>query len=66
MAARRHESWQRHGLWRFVCLFLVSILFNSMSIDMVEGHFMMLVLLMFLAPARIWTAEQVDRSTKSC
>ena len=66
MAARRHESWQRHGLWLFVCLFLVSILFNSMSIDMVEGHFMMLVLLMFLAPARIWTAEQVDRSTKSC
>jgi len=66
MAARRHESWQRHGLWLFVCLFLVSILFNSMSIDMVEGHFMMLVLLMFLAPARIWTAEQVDRSTKPC
>jgi O-antigen ligase len=66
MAARRHESWQRHGLWLFVCLFLVSILFNSMSIDMVEGHFMMLVLLMFLAPTRIWTAEQVDRSTKPC
>ncbi len=66
MAALRQESWQRHGLWMFVCLFLTSIVFNSMSIDMVEGHFMMLVLLVFLAPARIWTADQADRSAAAC
>jgi O-antigen ligase len=66
IAAKRIEDWQRHGLWMFVCLFLTSILFNSMSIDMVEGHFMMLVLLVFLAPARIWTADQTDRSSKAC
>jgi len=66
MAAQRAEDWQRHGLWLFVCLFLTSILFNSMSIDMVEGHFMMLVLLVFLAPSRIWTAGHVDRSAAAC
>jgi hypothetical protein len=49
-----------------VCLFLTSILFNSMSIDMVEGHFMMLVLLVFLAPARIWSSDQDHGGTASC
>lgn len=66
LAARRSEAWQRHGLWIFVCLFLTSILFNSMSIDMVEGHFMMLVLLIFLAPARIWSAADNVKDDASC
>ena len=67
IAAQRGEDWQRHGLWLLVCLLLTSILFNSMSIDMVEGHFMMLVLLVFLAPPRIWTQAQVnDGSATSC
>jgi len=66
IAARRSEDWQRHGLWLLVSLFLTSILFNSMSIDMVEGHFMMLVLLMFLAPTHIWTADQANRSAEVC
>ena len=66
IAARRSEDWQRHGLWLLVCLFLTSILFNSMSIDMVEGHFMMLVLLVFLAPARIWSADQNKGSAAAC
>jgi O-antigen ligase len=66
MAAQRAESWQRHGLWLFVCLFLTSILFNSMSINMVEGHFMMLVLLIFLAPARIWSTTGSGEDPASC
>ena len=66
MAARRSETWQRHGMWLFVCLFLTSILFNSMSIDMVEGHFMMLVLLIFLAPTRIWSATDNLKDKASC
>jgi O-antigen ligase len=66
LAARRSETWQRHGLWLFVCLFLTSILFNSMSIDMVEGHFMMLVLLIFLAPSRIWSAPDKMKDHASC
>ena len=66
IAAKRSEDWQRHGLWLFVSLFLTSILFNSMSIDMVEGHFMMLVLLVFLAPARIWSADQDNGSAAAC
>jgi O-antigen ligase len=64
IAASRSQAWQRHGLWLLVCLFLTSILFNSMSIDMVEGHFMMLVLLIFLAPAHLW--DDTDRSATNC
>ena len=66
MAAQRGERWQRQGLWLLVCLFLNSNLFNSMSIDMVEGHFMMLVLLIFLAPARIWSQTVDTKDPTSC
>ncbi|MSQ65713.1 MAG: hypothetical protein EXR37_05110 [Limnohabitans sp.] len=66
MAAQRSGRWQRHGLWLLVCLFLTSILFNSMSIDMVEGHFMMLVLLIFLAPAQIWSQTDDTKDPTSC
>ena len=41
---------QRVGLIMFVYLFMVSILMNSMMVDMEEGHFAMLILLIFLAP----------------
>jgi O-antigen ligase len=41
---------QRVGLVMFVFLFMLSITTNSMMIDMEEGHFTMLILLVFLAP----------------
>jgi O-antigen ligase len=41
---------QRVGLVMFVFLFMLSITTNSMLIDMEEGHFTMLILLVFLAP----------------
>lgn len=41
---------QRIGLVMFVFLFMLSITTNSMLIDMEEGHFTMLILLVFLAP----------------
>ena len=39
---------QRIGLIMFVYLFMVSIFMNSMMVDMEEGHFAMLILLIFL------------------
>jgi len=66
IAARRSEDWQRHGLWLLVCLFLTSIVFNSMSIDMVEGHVMMLVLLVFLAPVHIWSTPDNFKGAETC
>jgi O-antigen ligase len=50
MAWRKTDEVQRIGLVVFVFLFLLSITTNSMMIDMEEGHFTMLVLLIFLAP----------------
>lgn len=41
---------QRIGLIMFVYLFMVSIFMNSMMVDMEEGHFTMLIFLIFLAP----------------
>lgn len=41
---------QRIGLVMFVFLFMLSITTNSMMIDMEEGHFTLLILLVFLAP----------------
>ena len=41
---------QRVSLVMFVFLFMLSISTNSMMIDMQEGHFAMLILLVFLAP----------------
>jgi hypothetical protein len=37
-----------------------------MSIDMVEGHFMMLVLLVFLAPVRIWSTPDNFKGAETC
>jgi O-antigen ligase len=50
MAWHKTDDVQRIGLVVFVFLFLLSITTNSMMIDMEEGHFTMLVLLIFLAP----------------
>jgi O-antigen ligase len=50
MAWKKVDEVQRVGLVMFVFLFMLSITTNSMMIDMEEGHFTMLVLLMFLAP----------------
>lgn len=50
LALLRNDTVQRIGLLMLVFLFMLSITFNSMVIDMEEGHFMMLVLLIFLAP----------------
>ena len=62
MAWHKRDPLQRHGLWVLVTLFLISITSNSMSFDMVEGHFMMLVLLVFLAPGnlKLWP-EKIKR-----
>jgi O-antigen ligase len=46
----KNDAVQRLGLLMFIFLFMLSITFNSMVIDMEEGHFTMLILLIFLAP----------------
>ena len=48
----------------FVYLFMVSILMNSMMVDMEEGHFTMLVLLIFLAPKSLTLLQVTTRTTK--
>ena len=48
---------QRVGLLMFVYLFMVSIFMNSMMVDMEEGHFTMLILLIFLAPGSLALLE---------
>ncbi len=50
MAMQKSDEVQRIALLMYVCVFMLSITFNSMVIDMEEGHFMMLILLIFLAP----------------
>jgi O-antigen ligase len=63
IALQKTDDVQRIGLLMFICLFMLSITFNSMVIDMEEGHFMMLVLLMFLAPKSLTLTlitEEID------
>lgn len=50
VARGKADEVQRVGLVMFVFLFMMSITSNSMMIDMEEGHFTMLILLIFLAP----------------
>ncbi len=50
LALLKSSEVQRVGVLMFVYLFMVSILMNSMMVDMEEGHFTMFVLLIFLAP----------------
>jgi O-antigen ligase len=53
VAWKKTDELQRVGLVMFVFLFMVSITTNSMMIDMEEGHFTMLILLIFLAPKNL-------------
>lgn len=57
IAMKKTDDVQRIGLLMFIYLFMLSIMFNSMVIDMEEGHFMMLVLLMFLAPKSLMMTQ---------
>jgi O-antigen ligase len=50
LALRKTDEIQRIGLLIFIFLFMLSITTNSMMVDMEEGHFTMLILLIFLAP----------------
>ncbi len=53
LAWQKHDEVQRVVCVMFVFLFMVSITANSMMTDMEEGHFTMLILLIFLAPASL-------------
>lgn len=54
----KSDEVQRLGLVMFVFLFMLSITTNSMMIDMEEGHFTMLILLIFLAPKSLDLIKQ--------
>ena len=53
VAWHKHDEVQRVSCLMFVFLFMVSITANSMMTDMEEGHFTMLILLIFLAPVSL-------------
>jgi O-antigen ligase len=57
IAMQKTDDVQRIGLLVLICLLMLSITFNSMVIDMEEGHFMMLVLLVFLAPKTLMLTQ---------
>lgn len=61
----KNDEIQRVGLLMFVFLFMLSITTNSMMIDMEEGHFTMLILLVFLAPKSLYLVGHPSRSTTS-
>jgi O-antigen ligase len=58
VAWRKPDEVQRIGLVMFVFLFMLSITTNSMMIDMEEGHFTLLILLIFLAPKSLDLIKQ--------
>jgi O-antigen ligase len=60
IAIRKEDQVQRIGLLMFICMFMLSITFNSMVVDMEEGHFMMLILLVFLAPKKLAVTQACD------
>jgi O-antigen ligase len=62
MALGKTDIVQRVGLLTFIFLFMLSITTNSMMIDMVEGHFTMLILLIFLAPKSLDLLKCEDAS----
>ena len=57
MAWYKTDEVQRVGMLMYVFLFMFSITTNSMAIDMEEGHFMMIMLLIFLAPKDLALAQ---------
>jgi O-antigen ligase len=58
VALTKKDEVQRISLLMFVYFFMVSILMNSMMVDMEEGHFTMLILLIFLAPKSLNLIKQ--------
>lgn len=63
LALTKTSEVQRIGLIIFVYLFMVSIFMNSMMVDMEEGHFTMLIFLIFLAPSSLELLK--DKSYKN-
>ena len=53
MALKKKDEVQRVGMLMLVFLFMLSITTNSMMTDMKEGHFAMLMMLVFLAPREL-------------
>ncbi len=53
MALKKKDEVQRVGMLMLVFLFMLSITTNSMMVDMKEGHFAMLMMLVFLAPREL-------------
>ena len=53
MALKKKVEVQRVGMLMMVFLFMLSITTNSMMTDMKEGHFAMLMMLVFLAPREL-------------
>ncbi len=53
VAWNKTDEVQRLGLVMFVFLFMLSITTNSMMTDMEEGHFTMVILLIFLSPSKL-------------
>jgi O-antigen ligase len=60
LAWQKRDNVQRKGLVIFVFLFMLSIVSNSMLVDMEEGHFAMLILLIFLAPRKLFLLDEKD------
>lgn len=60
----KKDEVQRIGLVMFVFLFMLSITTNSMMIDMEEGHFTMLILLIFLAPKSLDLIQRPSDATR--
>ncbi len=62
MALRKTNEVQRVGMLMLVFLFMLSITTNSMMTDMKEGHFAMLMMLVFLAPRELNLLGTADHS----
>jgi O-antigen ligase len=63
IAWKKEDEVQRIASLIFLLLFMVSITANSMMTDMEEGHFTMLIILIFLAPSNLYLSAH--RSNKN-
>jgi O-antigen ligase len=59
IALKKKDDVQRVGMLMMAFLFMLSITTNSMMTDMKEGHFAMLMMLVFLAPRELNLLGQV-------
>jgi O-antigen ligase len=66
LAWLKTDEVQRVGLLIFIFLFMLSITSNSMMVDMEEGHFTMLILLVFLAPKslNLFSTNTIEKTKK--